>query len=96
MADIEKFVAGLEFNGDGVISAAQIADKELRATVEDIIKCRGSGCGLSGKPGINQEISDAFFPKSRPYLGLASQATAMGTSVSRVKRPARPQMPFMP
>ena len=41
MADIEKFVAGLEFNGDGVIAAARIADASLRATIDDIIKCRG-------------------------------------------------------
>ncbi|MEP6606645.1 MAG: hypothetical protein ABJA60_11095, partial [Nitrosospira sp.] len=42
MADIEKFVASLEFNGDGVIHTGQIADAETRKTVEDIIKYRGS------------------------------------------------------
>ena len=51
MADIEKFVAGLEFNGDGVIAAARIADASLRATIEDIIKCRGPVADLSGEPG---------------------------------------------
>jgi hypothetical protein len=61
MADIEKFVAGLDFNGDGVIIASQISDPALRATVEDIMKCRGSVIDVSGKPGINQEISNAFF-----------------------------------
>ena len=51
MSDIEKFVASLEFNGDGVVPASQIADAELRATVEDIVKCRGSVADVSGKPG---------------------------------------------
>ncbi|MGH8762409.1 MAG: hypothetical protein ACREUR_04165 [Nitrosospira sp.] len=67
MADIEKFVAGLEFNGDGVIHAGQIAEAGLCATVEDIIKCRGSVADMSGKAGINQEISDLFFTEAAAY-----------------------------
>jgi hypothetical protein len=67
MSDIEKFVAGLEFNGDGVIPAGQIADAGLRATVEDIIKCRGSVADVSGKAGVNQETSDAFFAEVAAY-----------------------------
>ena len=61
MADIEKFVAGLEFNGDGVVPASQIKDAGLRKTIEDIMKCRGSVMDVSGNAGLNQEINDAFF-----------------------------------
>ena len=67
MADIEKFVAGLEFNGDGVICAGQIADAGLRATVEDIIKSAGSAADLSGAAGINREIADKFFAEAAAY-----------------------------
>ena len=67
MADIEKFVASLEFNGDGVIHTGQIADAETRKTVEDIIKYRGSVPDLSGNAGIDQEISDAFFAEVAAY-----------------------------
>lgn len=67
MADIERFVAGLEFNGDGVIHAGQIAETDLRATVEDIIKSRGSVADMSGEAGINQEISDLFFTEAAAY-----------------------------
>lgn len=67
MADIGKFVSGLEFNGDGVIPASQIADAALRATTEDIIKCHGSVPDVSGKAGVNQEISDAFFAEVAAY-----------------------------
>jgi hypothetical protein len=74
MADIEKFVAGLEFNGDGVVSAARIADEGLRATVEDILKCRGSVPDLSGEPGINQETSDSFFTEVAAYLDWQANA----------------------
>jgi len=67
MADIEKFVAGLEFNGDGVICAGRIHDVGLRATVEDIIKCAGSVADLSGEAGINGEIADRFFAEAEAY-----------------------------
>ncbi len=67
MADIEKFVAGLEFNGDGVICAKKIADAGLRAVVEDIIRCEGSAADLSGEAGINQDTSDKFFAEAAAY-----------------------------
>lgn len=67
MADIEKFVAGLEFNGDGVICAGRIADAGLRATVEDIAKCCGTAADLSGEVGITQEIADKFFADADAY-----------------------------
>ncbi|MDD5385545.1 MAG: hypothetical protein PHG89_11810 [Gallionella sp.] len=67
MADIEKFVAGLEFNGDGVICAGRIADAGLRATVEDIIKCAGSVADLSGEAGVNRDIADRFFAEAAAY-----------------------------
>jgi hypothetical protein len=67
MANIEKFVAALEFNGDGVICAKQIRDAGLRATAEDIIKCGGSVTDLSGEAGINQDISDKFFAEAAAY-----------------------------
>jgi hypothetical protein len=67
MADVEKLVASLEFNGDGVISARQIRDAKLRVTVEDIIKCHGSVADLSGEAGINRDISDKFFADATAY-----------------------------
>src|SRR5687768_5280924 len=67
MSDIEKFVAGLEFNGDGVIPAGQSADAALCATIEDIIKCRGPVADVSGKVGIDQETTDAFFAEVAAY-----------------------------
>src|SRR5574340_872787 len=74
MADVDKFVAGLEFNGDGVIHPGKIMDASLRATIEDIIKCRGSVAGASGEAGINQEISDAFFAEVATYVDWLAKA----------------------
>src|SRR5690348_1730252 len=67
MADIDKFVAGLEFNGDGVIDPADVSDPTIQAAIRDIIKCRGSVPEAGGKAGINQEISDSFFAEISAY-----------------------------
>ena len=61
LADIEKLVAGLDFNGDGLITARQIKDGKLRSIAEDITKYQGFVPDVNGEQGINQEISDAFF-----------------------------------
>ena len=74
MADIEKFVAGLEFNGDGVICTGQIHDAGLHPTVEDIIKCAGSVADLSGLAGINKEITDKFFAEAAAYAAWQAKS----------------------
>ena len=76
MADIEKFVAGLEFNGDGVICAGRIVDAGLRATVEDIIKCAGSVADLSGEAGVNREIADRFFAEAAAYAAWQAKGAS--------------------
>lgn len=82
MADIEKFIAGLEFNGDGVICAGRIRDAGLRAAVEDIIKCAGSVADMSGEAGINREIADRFFAEAAAYA--AWQAKGDGDASIRL------------
>jgi hypothetical protein len=81
MADVGKFVASQEFNGDGVIHPDQVTDAALRATTEDIIKCRGSVVDAGGKAGINQEIGDAFFSEVAAY----SDWLAKGDDDARVQ-----------
>ena len=96
MADIEKLVAGLEFNGDGVVSAKQIVTAGLRATVEDIIKCDGSVADLSGEAGINQDISDKFFAEAAAYSAWHAKAERCGDFVPGRKDPGCGGLPFMP
>lgn len=67
MDDIEKIVAGWQFNGDGVVAPKQVIDERLRATFEDIIKCTGSLADLSGDLGIDRDISDKFFSQAVAY-----------------------------
>ena len=65
MSDMGKFVAGLQFNGDGVITPAQAA--AVRLTVEDIMRCAGSQLDLSGEAGVNQEIVDRFIAEATAF-----------------------------
>lgn len=76
MADIGKFVAGLEFNGDGVVCPAQVADAGLRATLEDIARCGGTVADLSGETGIDQGIADRFFAEAEAYAAWYAQGEA--------------------
>ena len=73
VADIDNLVAGLEYNGDGVVCARQIRDSALHATFADIIKCNGSVADLSGEAGISQAISDKFFAEAAAYSAWQDQ-----------------------
>ncbi|MDQ1363017.1 MAG: hypothetical protein QG652_877, partial [Pseudomonadota bacterium] len=74
MADIEKFLAGLVFNGDGIICATQITDAGLRAVIEEIIRCTGSVVDMSGDTGINQSLTDQFFADIAAYAAWYNQS----------------------
>jgi hypothetical protein len=76
MADIERFVSELQFNGDGVICAKQIGDENLSATVSDIVKISGSISDMSGGMGINNDISNQFFADAKAHSDWYSQGEA--------------------
>lgn len=76
MADIQKFVASLQFNGDGVICPRQVDDPALRTILEDIIKTTGSVADVSGDSGIDQEICDKFFSDAKHYVNWYAQCEA--------------------
>lgn len=61
LADIGRFVAGLKFNGDGVICPEQIDDAVLRERLREMMTCTGSVPDLSGHNGVDQVIVDGFF-----------------------------------
>ncbi|MDH2915791.1 MAG: hypothetical protein PXX77_02840 [Gallionella sp.] len=76
MADIEKFVAGLQFNGDGVVCAKQIGDAGLSATVADMTRVAGSVSDMSGDVGVDQDISRQFFADAQAYADWYAQGEA--------------------
>jgi hypothetical protein len=76
MADIESFVAGLRFNGDGVVCAKQTGDADLTSTVEAIAGILGTVPDMSGDAGINQELNDQFFAEAKAYSSWYAQGEA--------------------
>lgn len=61
LADSGRLVAGLKFNGDGVICPEQIDDVQLRERLQEMMKCTGSMPDLSGHNGVDRAIVDGFF-----------------------------------
>lgn len=79
LAGIEKILASLQFNGDGVICAAQIDNLALRTTVEEIGKLAGTIPDISGGSGINQEIADKFFTDAQAFAAWYARGEADGS-----------------
>jgi len=68
LADVEKIVAELQFNGDGVICAGQVDDGKLRLLIEDIGKVSGTVADMSGGQGVDQNIVERFFADTNAYV----------------------------
>jgi len=68
MQDIEQRIAGLEFNGDGVICPSQLVDADLRGTLETLQSCLPPVTDISGQPGVDQAGIDTFFTDARQRL----------------------------
>lgn len=83
LADSGRFVAGLKFNGDGVICPEQIDDAQLRERLQEMMKCTGSVPDLSGHNGVDQAIVDGFFADAAKLnawyaQGAVSEARPLG------------------
>jgi hypothetical protein len=59
-ADSVRIFAGMQFNGDGVITADRL-DEDLQAAVRDIIETLGGSPDRNGEVGIDQATVDRFF-----------------------------------
>jgi len=87
LADIGRFVAGLKFNGDGVICPEQIDDAVLRERLREMMTCTGSVPDLSGHNGVDQVIVDGFFADAAKLnawhaQGAASEVRPLGNETS--------------
>jgi len=61
VAEVDKSFANTTLNGDGVVIEASAADEPTRRAIRDIAGCMGTVADRSGKPGVDQVKSDAFF-----------------------------------
>ncbi len=60
-SDANRIFANTTLNGDGVIIVDSATDGATRAAIADIIACFGAVTDRSGKPGLDQPRTDAFF-----------------------------------
>jgi hypothetical protein len=73
---IEKFFAGLKFNGDGVICAQQIDELGLRGVIDNVAHTIGTVTDASGEAGVNQAACDQFFAEAAAYVAWHAKADA--------------------
>lgn len=76
VGDTAKIFAETRFNGDGIIPADASEDPAIRKTITDIISLFGAETDRSGKPGVNQAKTDAFFAAAAAYLDWTSKASS--------------------
>jgi hypothetical protein len=73
-ADTAKIFAATNFNGDGIIPADAAEDEATKAVIADILACMGVETDRSGKPGISQAKTDAFFTEAQAHANWWKQA----------------------
>ena len=76
VGDTAKIFAETRFNGDGIIPADASEDPSIRQVITDIISLLGAETDRSGKPGVNQAKTDAFFAAAAAYLDWAGKPSS--------------------
>ena len=61
VADTAKIFANTRFNGDGIVPADAADDTATQQVIAEIIATFGADTDRSGKPGVSQPKTDAFF-----------------------------------
>jgi len=83
-SDATKIFANTTLNGDGVIILESAADEATKAVIKEIADCLGTVPDRSGKPGIDQAKTDAFFAECAAFDGWLKQAAADPANLSPV------------
>lgn len=65
--DTAKLMAGLRFNGDGIIAPAAVEDAATKSVLESIIASLGSVTDAGGEKGVTKELVERFFDQAREF-----------------------------
>ena len=76
VAQADKSFTGTTLNGDGVIIEESAVDEPTRHAIRDIGECMGTVLDRSGKPGIDQARTDAFFAECAAFDAWQGKAEA--------------------
>lgn len=66
--DSGRILAGMAFNGDGIVTATATTDPDLQQALADIIACLGAQTDCSGEAGIDQASADRFFSEAQAWV----------------------------
>jgi hypothetical protein len=84
----ERIFEQTTLNGDGIVPVDAASDEPTRALLSDILNVMGSVKDRSGKPGINQVKSDAFFADIATFAEWLKRAD--GAETARILGDATP------
>jgi len=73
-SDTQKLIAGMRFNGDGIITPQTAEEADLQAAIEDIMACCDTVLDRSGARGISSETCDQFFARAEAYVAWWQRA----------------------
>lgn len=74
VTDTSKIFAETRFNGDGIIPVDAADDAAVQQVITEIIATFDSVVDRSGKPGVDQTKTDAFFAAAKAYLAWTQRA----------------------
>jgi hypothetical protein len=77
--DTSRLMAGLPFNGDGVILPASVGDEGLQGVAQAVMDCAGSVTDNSGEPGISAALVGEFFSQARALDAWQQRAEQDGS-----------------
>ena len=80
-SDANKIFTNTTFNGDGVIIAESAGDDTTKAIIADIAATMGSVPDRSGKTGIDQAKTDAFFTEAAAFDAWMKKAEADAANI---------------
>jgi hypothetical protein len=76
VAEVDKTFTDTVLNGDGVVIEASATDEATRRVIREIAECMGTVADRSGKAGIDQAKTDAFFEACRAFDAWHRRAEA--------------------
>ncbi|MDD4101611.1 MAG: hypothetical protein PHU80_03150 [Kiritimatiellae bacterium] len=96
VSDTAKIFAGTRFNGDGIVPVDAAEDEATQKVLAEIIDAFGAETDRSGKPGVNQAKTEAFFAAAAAYLDwskrvdsavlpLGDQTAAAAAALAKVR-----------
>ena len=80
-SDANKIFVNTTLNGDGVIIPESAGDAATQSVIKEIADCLGTVNDRSGKPGIDQAKTDAFFAECAAFDGWMKQAEADAANI---------------